>query len=133
MFLSRDVCFVESDGAAPPEAQIPAPLLLLALGLWLGQAGSQPGDCSTGLAAVDLWACLLDAPFHCPCAMPSLKLPATLALLVIPLAMKPWGLAASSGQGFSQSYLVRATQGGQQLAWLDKGYRESQDMRPEPS
>lgn len=41
LFLNPDICFSESDGAAPSEAQIPAPLLLPALGPGLVQAMSQ--------------------------------------------------------------------------------------------
>lgn len=119
------MCFVESNGAAPSEAQIPAPLLPLALGLWLGQAGSQLGGFApqgwqrrSREHARSLPLFLGDVP--CPSATPSLKLPAP-ALLAILLATKPWGLAGSSSQGFSLSYLVRATQGGQWPAWLYGG------------
>lgn len=42
LFLNPDICSVEIDGAAPPEAQILAPVLPLALEPRLGQAPSQP-------------------------------------------------------------------------------------------
>lgn len=97
LFLSHDICFEESDGAAPSEAQITALLLPPAVGLWLGQAGSQLGGFAP--PGWQRWICQdthspplfpVDLPY--PSATPSLKLPAAPALLVIPLAMKPWGL-----------------------------------------
>lgn len=58
LFLSPDICSVESNGAAPSEAQIPAPVLPLALGPRPGQAPSQP------VALLMLpQACPLTAPF----------------------------------------------------------------------
>lgn len=64
-----------------------------------------------------------------PSTLPS---PRLLPTQVILLAMKPQGLAASSGQGFSQSYLEPCRAGSSQLGWRE-GDGESQDMRPEPS
>lgn len=138
LFLTPDICFVESDGAAPSEAQIPAPLPAAGFGVPAGPGSITAGwPCSTGLAAVDPWACPLASPFlsalALPSAAPSPKLPATPALPAILLATKLGGLAASSSRGFSQSYLVRASQGRQWPPWLDRGYGESRDMQLVPS
>lgn len=106
LFLSPDICFVESDGAAPSEAQIPAPLLPLALGLQLGRTASQPYG--FGPPGWQQWTRgharllpLFPGDLSCPSVVPSPSLLPAPALPVIQLATKPWGLVASSGWGFS--------------------------------
>lgn len=68
---------------------------------------------------------LVPGDLPCPFTTPSLKL-SILVLPAILLATEPWGLGASAVRGFSQSHLVKATQGGQ---WQGGGW----DMSPEPS